>query len=57
MNTSTCDGSNKINNDFRFRLNYVLGGLAAGGVYGAWMRSGVAVFVSGLIFGKYEYLT
>lgn len=33
------------------RINYVLGGLAAGGVYGAWNKSFVAGCVSGLFFG------
>ncbi|XP_058458426.1 uncharacterized protein LOC131435004 [Malaya genurostris] len=31
-------------------MNYVVGGFASGGVYGAWRRSVVAGLVSGLIF-------
>lgn len=34
------------------RLNYFLGGMAAGGVYGAWRRNHVAGLVVGLAFGK-----
>ncbi|XP_037821326.1 NADH dehydrogenase [ubiquinone] 1 alpha subcomplex subunit 11-like [Lucilia sericata] len=33
------------------RLNYFLGGMAAGGVYGAWRRNHVAGLVMGLAFG------
>ncbi|XP_061388986.1 NADH dehydrogenase [ubiquinone] 1 alpha subcomplex subunit 11-like [Musca vetustissima] len=33
------------------RLNYFIGGFAAGGVFGAWRRSHVAGLVMGLFFG------
>lgn len=33
------------------KLNYVIGGFAAGAVYGAWRRNHVAGLVAGLFFG------
>jgi len=33
------------------KLNYLIGGMAAGGVYGAWKRNHVAGLVMGVFFG------
>lgn len=40
---------------FTFRLNYVIGGCAAGGVFGAWKRNAVLGLVMCGVFCKISY--